>query len=90
MTPRQIQAFAGQVADQMPNDLEMADLRFSSPHLQVGSSPLPMRLRLATPWAQSNRKEIAMNPHLRWLIRTGIAAISLVPLIETGRRNGWL
>jgi hypothetical protein len=31
-----------------------------------------------------------MSPHLRWLIRTGITAISLVTLIETGRRNGWL
>ncbi len=31
-----------------------------------------------------------MNPHLKWLIRTGITAISLVSLIETGRRNGWL
>jgi hypothetical protein len=36
------------------------------------------------------RKEVAMNPHLKWLIRTGITAISLVSLIETGRRNGWL
>lgn len=31
-----------------------------------------------------------MSPHLRWLIRTGITVISLVTLIETGRRNGWL
>jgi hypothetical protein len=31
-----------------------------------------------------------MDPRLKWLIRTGITALSLVSLIETGRRNGWL
>lgn len=31
-----------------------------------------------------------MNQYLKWLIRTGITAISLISLIKTGRRNGWL
>ncbi len=31
-----------------------------------------------------------MNPRLIWMIRSGVAVVGLISLIETGRRNGWL
>jgi hypothetical protein len=60
-----------------------------SRNLQVGSYTLLVQVLLVIPWLIPT-KEVPMNPHLKWLIRTGITAISLISLIETGRRNGWL
>jgi hypothetical protein len=31
-----------------------------------------------------------MNEQLKWLLKIALTTVSLVSLIETGRRHGWL
>jgi hypothetical protein len=31
-----------------------------------------------------------MDPQLKWLIKTAVATLTLVGLLETGHRRGWL
>jgi hypothetical protein len=36
------------------------------------------------------RKEVIMDPELKWMIRVGLAVVGLYSLLQTGARRGWI
>lgn len=36
------------------------------------------------------RKEVSMDPQLKWMIQVGMAIAGLYSLVQTGARRGWI